>query len=154
MWCSAADTHLKLVDRVVSCASFLTGDMFECYIAHRRSVAVLCMLYRIRCDPIHPLYGALPVPYVPVRFHAVLWLHIGILMGLLAAQPRSIEGHLFTCECQCGTILPTLYSMVWDWRVSRAWPIRFYWPFLVIFPFLFYLSIGWYCGAGLESCKK
>ena len=41
--------------------------MFECDLAHRRSVAVLCMLYKIWCNPMHPLYGALPVPYVPVR---------------------------------------------------------------------------------------
>ena len=41
--------------------------MFECGLAHRRSVAVLCMLYKIRCNPIHPLRGALPVPYVTVR---------------------------------------------------------------------------------------
>ena len=41
--------------------------MFECEIAHRRSVAVLCMLYKIRCNPVHPLNGALPGPYVPVR---------------------------------------------------------------------------------------
>ena len=33
-------------------------------IAHTRSVAVLCMLYKIRCNPIHPLYCALPVPFV------------------------------------------------------------------------------------------
>ena len=25
------------------------------------------MLYKIRCNPMHPLYGALPVPYVQVR---------------------------------------------------------------------------------------
>ena len=67
MWCSAADTHLKLINRVVSGASFLAGGVFECDLAHRRSVAVLCMLYKIRCYPLHPLYGALPVPYVPVR---------------------------------------------------------------------------------------
>ena len=30
-------------------------------------MAVLCMLYKIRCNPKHPLCGALPVPYVPVR---------------------------------------------------------------------------------------
>ena len=67
VWCSAADTHLRLLDRVVSSASFLTGGVFECDLAHRRSVAVLCMLYKIRCNSMHPLYGALPVPYVPVR---------------------------------------------------------------------------------------
>ena len=44
VWCMAADTHLKLLDRVVSGARFLTGGVFECDIAHRRSVAVLCML--------------------------------------------------------------------------------------------------------------
>ena len=41
--------------------------MFECDLAHRRSVAVLCTLYKIKCNPMHHLYGALPVPYVPVR---------------------------------------------------------------------------------------
>ena len=40
VWCSAADTHLKLLDRAVSSARFLTGGVFECDIAHRRSVAV------------------------------------------------------------------------------------------------------------------
>ena len=67
VWCSAADTHLRRLDRVVSGASFLTVGVFECDLAHRRSVAVLCMLYKIRCISMHPLYGALPVPYVPVR---------------------------------------------------------------------------------------
>ena len=46
MKCSAADTYLKLLDRAVSGAWFLTGSMFECDIAHCRSVAVLCMLYK------------------------------------------------------------------------------------------------------------
>ena len=67
MWCSAADTHLKLLDHAVSGARFLTVGMFECDIAHRRSVAVLCMLYKIRCNPMHPLNDAVPGPYVPVR---------------------------------------------------------------------------------------
>ena len=66
-WCSAADTHLKLLDRAVSAARFLTWGVFQCDIAHRRSVAVLCMLYKIRRNPVHPLNCALPGPYVPVR---------------------------------------------------------------------------------------
>ena len=60
VWCASADTHLKLLDRSVSGARFLTGGVFECDISHRRSVAVLCMLYKIRCNPVHPLNGALP----------------------------------------------------------------------------------------------
>ena len=67
VWCSAADTHLKLLDRAVSGARFLTGGVIECDIAHRRSVAVRCMLYKIRCNPMHPLNDALPGLYVPVR---------------------------------------------------------------------------------------
>ena len=51
---------------MVSGARFLTGGVFECDIAHRRSVAVLCMLYKIRCNQMHPLNDALPGPYVPV----------------------------------------------------------------------------------------
>ena len=67
VWCSAADTHLKLRDREVSSASFLTGGEFECVLEHRRSVAVLCMLYKIRYNPMHSLYGALPVPLLITR---------------------------------------------------------------------------------------
>ena len=67
VWCLAADTHLKLLDRVVSGACFLAGGVLNCNLSHRRSVAVLCMLYKIRCNPMHPLCGALYVPYVPVR---------------------------------------------------------------------------------------
>ena len=54
VWCSAADTHLKLLDRGVSGARFLTGVVFEYDISLRRSVAVLCKLYKIRCHPVHP----------------------------------------------------------------------------------------------------
>ena len=67
VWCSAADTHLKLLDPVVSGACFLDGGVLNCNLSYRRSVVVLCMLYKIRCNPKHPLCGAPPVPYVPVR---------------------------------------------------------------------------------------
>ena len=55
------------MEGVVSGARFLTWGVFECDIAHRRSVAILCMLYEIRCNPVHPLNGALPGPYVSVH---------------------------------------------------------------------------------------
>ena len=67
VWCTAAVVHLKLLDRAESGAWFLTGGVFECDIAHRRSVAALCMLYKIRCNPVPPLNGALPGPNVPMR---------------------------------------------------------------------------------------
>ena len=46
VWCLAGDTQLKLLDREVSGARFLAGGVFDCDIAHRRSVAVLCILYK------------------------------------------------------------------------------------------------------------
>ena len=74
MWCSAAYSHLKLLDRVVWCAGFRAGGVLECNLAHRRSVAELCMLFKIKLEgssnfkfPMHPLSGALPLPYVPAR---------------------------------------------------------------------------------------
>ena len=71
---------LRLLDRIVSGASFLTGGVFEYDLAHCRSVAVLYMLYKITCNSMRPLYGALPVPYVPVR----------VTRGAVIA-------HLYTC---------------------------------------------------------
>ena len=35
--------------------------------AHRRSVAELCMLFKIKSNPMHPLRGALHLPHVPAR---------------------------------------------------------------------------------------
>ena len=64
VWCSAAETHLKHLDRAIVCgASFLAVGAFECDIAHRLSMTVLCILYKIRCNPMHPLNGALPGPH-------------------------------------------------------------------------------------------
>ena len=44
VWCPAADTQLKLLDRLVSGACFLAGGVLNYNLFHRRSVAVLCML--------------------------------------------------------------------------------------------------------------
>ena len=149
-------------------SGFLTVGVFERDIAHRRSVAVLCMLCKIGCSVhplyVHPLYGTLctlsMVPYMypmcQCGLHAVLWSHIGIFMLILAAEPRSTAGLLFPSQCLCGTILPTVYAIVWDWPVSRAGPMLLHWPKLldpflspICVPFLIFLYIGWNCGAGV-----
>ena len=54
----------------------------------------------------HPLYGAQPVPGVPLRVAR------GILMRLFAAEPRSTSGLVFPSQCLCGTIL--LVGTVFD----------------------------------------
>ena len=64
VWCSAADSHLKLLDRVVRSDDFLAGGVLDCNLAHRRFVAELCMLFKIKSNPMHPLCGALPLLYV------------------------------------------------------------------------------------------
>ena len=66
-------------------------------------------------------------------------------------------GLLFPSRCPSGTNLLTPYLMVWDWQLSRAGPMLLYCPkqlypyysLLLFFPFLFFLSICWYCGAGV-----
>ena len=88
-------------------------------------MAVLYTLYKIRPNTMHPLYDALPVPYVPER---VTRGALGTLICLLSAEPRSIARLIFPCQYLCITISVTPYSMMLDWRVSRAGPMPFYWP--------------------------
>ena len=141
--CSAADTHLKLLGRAVSGARFLTGGMFECDISLRRSLAVLCIFYKIRCNPVHPLNGVLPEPYVTARVTRGALVTHGTFMHCLAAEPCHTAGLLSPSRCPSGTILLTPCSMVWDSWVSRAGPMLLYWPkllhpyysLLLFFPF-------------------
>ena len=63
----AAVSHLKLLDRIVRSAGFPAGGVLDCNLAHRRSVAELCMLFKIKSNTMHHLSGALPLPYVPAR---------------------------------------------------------------------------------------
>ena len=90
------------------------------------------MLYKIWRNPMGPLNGALPEPYVPVRItRGALVAHPYILMRRSAAEALSTTGHLFLSKFPSGTILLTPYSIVFDWRVSRAGPMFFYWPKLL-----------------------
>ena len=57
--------------------------------------------------------------------HAVLWSHIGILLRLPGAEPRSTAWLLFSSQYLSGMIWMTPYLMVWDWRVSRTGPMNF-----------------------------
>ena len=109
------------------------------------------MLYKVRSYLMHSLYGALPGQYVPARVtRGPLLAH-----RYTYAQPRSTAGLLFPCKYLCGTILLTPYSMVWDWRVSSAGPLRLYWltaRSLFVsncFIFSFFHLMGWYCGVGV-----
>ena len=85
-------------------ARFLTGGVFECDIAHRRLV---CSIMYTVCNPMHPLYGA---PPVPVRFtRGALVAHRST--RLLASEPHSTAGLLF----------PLLLSLDRFFRPSIRW---------------------------------
>ena len=78
---------------------------------------------------------------------AVLWSHIGTFMHRLAAESCSTAGFLFPFRCSSGTILLTPFSMVWDWRVSRAGPMLLYWPKL-LYPYyslLLFFTFSSFC---------
>ena len=131
VWCSAADTQLKLLDRAVSGAWLLTGGVFECDIAHCLSVAVLCMLYKIRCNPVHPLNSALPRPYVPVR----------VTCGALVAHRYTYAPPCCRTSQYSRTFIPLLVSLWNDlpnpirWcgtgRFQEQSQCFFYWPQLL-----------------------
>ena len=68
MWGSAAHSHLALLDRIVNRCAHLMNDVMPCKLNNRRSVAGLCMLYKVRERVSDPLFACLPDPYRRDRF--------------------------------------------------------------------------------------
>ena len=60
VWCSAADSHHKLLDRVVRGAVFLAGGVLD-----PRSATELGMLFKIRSNSMRPLCNASALPCLP-----------------------------------------------------------------------------------------
>ena len=126
VWCWAADTHLRLLDRAVSGARLLTGGCLSVtlLIVDLLQFCVCCIRSGVtRCTRLMMRYLD---RVCQCGLHAVPWSLIGIVMRHLAGEPRGIAGRLFPSQCPSGTILLT--RVVWDWRLSRAGPMRFYWP--------------------------
>jgi len=67
VWSSAAESHLRLLERVVRCAMFVSPGCDLGDLTHRRTVGSLSMLYKIANNQRHPLHEHLPPPYVPTR---------------------------------------------------------------------------------------
>ena len=130
--CLAAVTHLKLLDRVVSGVSFLTMGVFECDLAHRLSVAGLYILYKIRRNQMHPLYGALPGPCVSVIVTLGALVAHRYTTRLLAAEPKTGS------RSNAGLFIPLSVSPWNDLGDAvfddvgltgfKSRPINFYWP--------------------------
>ena len=66
VWSSAADSHLKLLDRNLNAIKILIPDI-KVDLWHRRSVGSLCLLFKIFKNNRHPLHASLPEAYQPVR---------------------------------------------------------------------------------------
>ena len=128
---------------------FLTASLSECEVSHRRSVAVFCVMYKMRCNAMHNLYGALlwvcasavtsgalvahRYTYMPPRCRTSQYCRTFI--------SRSVERSCWPCIWWCGTSGFMLHPILSS----------------TIFPFLFFLSIGCYCGAwifGLIMCRS
>ena len=66
VWSSAADSHLRLLDKNLNAIKFLIPGL-NVDLWHRRSVSSLCMLYKIYHNPNHPLFSDLPDFYRSAR---------------------------------------------------------------------------------------
>ena len=62
VWSSAANSHLKLLDRNLNAIKYLIPDL-NTNLWHRRSVSSLCMLHKIYHNVEHPLNSCLPNLY-------------------------------------------------------------------------------------------
>ena len=97
---------------------FSNWGVIECDIADRRSVAVLCMLYKIRCNPIHPMgcdlvwfckdyyYHKIVAYSVLTRLPMVLYLCRMYKWGL----PAVLWSHIKFKFCNIVNIVLPLYS--------------------------------------------
>ena len=157
------------MDRVVRSAVCLAYSVLESNISHRRSVAALCMLFKIKSNTMHPLSGALPVPYMPIItcrqlfFSTLQWLFLRCTVQWNSHQQKFLFFLFLTSQYRrnfvtflvslWNDLIVTLCLMVWDWLVLRAEPMLSYWPNLFFFAsycFIFF-SLTWVGCVGLSS---
>ena len=65
IWMSAADVHLNSLNRVFTSARFLTPIGIN--LTHRRSVAAMCIFFKILKNSNHPMHSRLPGPVQQMR---------------------------------------------------------------------------------------
>ena len=66
VWSSAADSHFKLLDKNLRACKFLIPNL-TISLQHHHFISSLCMLYKIFCNPSHPLHSELPNLFRPRR---------------------------------------------------------------------------------------
>ena len=106
--------------------------MFEYDIAYRRSVAVQCMLYKIRFNPMPPLNGVLSRPYVPVRVTRGALVEHRYTYGAASLHKLAVPKDFYSLNFPSGTILLT--PPAFDGMGLAGFKSRenaFYWPTLL-----------------------
>ena len=66
IWSSAAECHLRLLERALNGIKFILPDL-EFNLEKGRIVGCLVLLYKIIHNPSHPLYNKLPGPFIQRR---------------------------------------------------------------------------------------
>ena len=145
VWCSAADTHLKLLDRVVSSVRFLTWvclsvtlyivDVWQCYVCCiRLGICVCCIrpvrVTRTRCSGCTSVYLC-----------ASSLQNLAVPQDLYSHFSVPVERSCWPCIRWCGT--DGFQELGKCFFIDPSCSIRFLSS--ENFPFLFFLSVGWYC---------
>ena len=143
----------------VVCDNFLTVGVLELTF---RIVDLL--KYCVCCERSGVIQCTLSVVfYLLDLYHCVLQAMlrslVGFLMLFLATEPSITAGLLIPFQFPSGTILGTLYTMVWNWKVLRAGPMFFFigpscpLPFCLLLFSRHHLSFYWLvlCGWGLRT---
>ena len=82
VWCSAADSHLRLLDRNLNAIRLLIPGL-SVDLWHRCSISSLCMLFKICRNPEDPLYSCLPGQFRPVQITRCIFVLLTTLFFLL-----------------------------------------------------------------------
>ena len=101
VWCSAVDSHLKLLDRNLNGCKFLIPSL-DTNLWHRRSISCLCMLFKTYHNSEHPLHSELPNLFQPVR----------VTRAAVNSQPLSFS------RVRCSTVQ---YSRSFIPASTRTW---------------------------------
>ena len=150
----------KLLNRVFRGAGFLAGCDLECYLAHRRSVAVLGMRFKIKSNPMNPVSCALPLPYVPACVaRGALVAHRHSFAPRCCRTTQYRRTFVEYCFVEYTNDLVTLYLR--DWRFLRAEPMFSCWPNLLfiyvkycgVFFFLSWVDCVGFGVFGLIECS-
>ena len=106
VWSSAADCHLRLLDRAFNSVKFLLTEL-DLDIGHRRDVGALCILYKVVNDVDHPLYKFLPNFYQPVRMTRYSESVNSLAFEIVRHSTSQFSRSFFPHACRLWNTLPT-----------------------------------------------